>query len=242
MVMVMLIVFVVNVLMLFAAGQLLGGHRNPIWILVGSLLGALFAGFSMVPGFDFLDQILWRLCSLLLTGVLAFGFSRGALGKILLFALLHLSLGSIADSSNSWTSMLLGAAGIGFACLVLGKGQQLVSVELTYRGQTLQLLALRDTGNTLRDPITGKTVLIVGADIAEKLTGLTPDALRDPVKTMGAVPGLRLIPYKCVGNSGFLLALPIPKAKIGNRQGSTLVALSPNLFGSRYQALTGGKV
>lgn len=242
MAMVMLMVFVVNVLMLFAAGELMGGRRNLLRILAGSLFGALFAGFSMVPGFAFLDHFLWRVCSLLLTGLLAFGFSGNAIEKILLFALLHLSLGSITGSDNGWTSMLLGSAGIGLACLILRKRQELICVELTYRDQTLQLMALRDTGNTLRDPITGKAVLIVGADIAEKLTGLTPAALRDPVKTMETVPGLRLIPYKCVGSSGFLLALPIPKAKIDNRQQSTLVALSPNIFGSRYQALTGGMV
>ena len=106
----------------------------------------------------------------------------------------------------------------------------------------MRLTALRDTGNSLRDPITGKPVLIVGADIAEKLTGLSPAALRDPVRTMGSLPGLRLIPYRTVGNTGFLLALRIPSVKIGNRQGSALVAFSPHILGSGYQALTGGTV
>ena len=138
--------------------------------------------------------------------------------------------------------MLLGAAGIGFACLAIGKGRDLIPVELTYGAQTVRLTALRDTGNSLRDPITGKPVLIVGADIAEKLTGLSPAALRDPVRTMGSLPGLRLIPYRTVGNTGFLLALRIPSVKIGNRQGSALVAFSPHILGSGYQALTGGTV
>ena len=239
---VMLMVMTVNVLLLFASGRLLGGGENPLRILAGALLGALFAGLSMMPGFRFLGHIWWRLCALALSALLAFGFSRGTLPKLLLFSLLHLSLSGIAGSKKEMASMLLGAAGIGFACLAIGKGRDLIPVELTYGAQTVRLTALRDTGNSLRDPITGKPVLIVGADIAEKLTGLSPAALRDPVGTMGTLPGLRLIPYRTVGNTGFLLALRIPSVKIGNRQGSALVAFSPHILGSGYQALTGGTV
>ena len=103
-------------------------------------------------------------------------------------------------------------------------------------------MALRDTGNCLIDPITGGSVLVIGAQAAEKLTGLTAGQLKDPLRTMGQLPGLRLIPYKTIGNTGFLLALKIPEAKIGNRQGSTIVAFSPLILGTNYQALTGGTV
>ena len=77
---------------------------------------------------------------------------------------------------------------------------------------------------------------------SEKLTGLEREMLRDPVSAMEKLPGLRLIPYKTVGNSGFLLALLITEAKIGNQQGSAIVAFSPQNFGSKYQALTGGSL
>ena len=53
MVVVMLMVFTVNVLLLYAAGQLLGGRGNLLRIAGGALLGAVFAAFSMVPGFQF---------------------------------------------------------------------------------------------------------------------------------------------------------------------------------------------
>ena len=124
--------------------------------------------------------------------------------------------------------------------MLLGNRQNLIPVELCYGEQIFQLTALRDTGHSLRDPITGKNVLIVGADMAQRLTGLCPRELRDPVGTMQSIPGLRLIPYQTVGNTGFLLAIFVAQAKIGERQGSAVVALSPNVFGSHYQALTGG--
>jgi stage II sporulation protein GA (sporulation sigma-E factor processing peptidase) len=97
--------------------------------------------------------------------------------------------------------------------------QQIVQVELTYGGQTVKLNALRDTGNTLRDPVTGKSVLVVGADIADRLTGLSRRQLSEPVETISEIPGMRLIPYRAVGQpSGLLLALPVRKSKIGGKK------------------------
>ena len=242
MLIVMLMVILVDSLLLFAAGRFCGDGGRILRILLAGVLDGLFAACSLLPGFSFLGHFMWRLCSLLLAGLVAFGFSRKMLPKLLLFCLFALSLGSVSREENEILGMLLGAAGIGLACLVVGKRSQLIPVQLTFRGQTLQLTALRDTGNTLRDPVTGKAVLVVDAKVAQKLTGLSTNALRDPVNSLLLLPGLRLIPYKTVGNSGFLLALSIPNAKIGNRQGSTLVALSPNLFAHHYQALTGGMV
>lgn len=240
MIVVLLLVFAVDMLLLCAAGRLLGVRSNPIRLVVGAIFDVLFVGFSFMPGFDFLGHFLWRLCSLLLTGIIAYGLSKAAAGKLLLFALLHLSLGRITDEKQELFSMLLGAAGIGFACVAVGRNRNLVPVELTYGSKTLRIKALRDTGNTLRDPITGKQVLVVSADVAQKLTGLTVSMLNDPVGSVQALPGLRLIPYQTVGNTGFLLALKLNDVKIGNRQGSALIAFSPCLLGKHYQALTGG--
>lgn len=240
MVVVFLMVLAVNVLLLSASVRFLGQRENPLRIIAASLLGTLFAMLSMVPGFSFLGHFLWRLCAMALTALLAFGFSRKTLPKLLLFLLLQLSLGGVAQSKSQLVSMLLGAAGIGLACLILGKGNDFIPVELTYGKQTVHITALRDTGNDLRDPITGKSVLVVGADVAQALTGLTPEVLQNPVEAMGIVPGLRLIPYRTVGNTGFLLGLRLADTKIGSKQGSAIVAFSPQILGSNYQALTGG--
>ena len=240
MIVVLMMVFAVDMLLLVAAGQLLGASGKAIGLVVGAILDVLLVGFSFMPAFGFLSHFLWRLCSLLLTGLIAFGFSKAAAAKILLFTLLHLSLGRITAERQELFSMLLGAAGMGFACIAVGRNRNLVPVELTYGTKTLQFKALRDTGNTLTDPITGKQVLIVGADVAEQLTGLTASMLKDPVGSIHAFPGLRLIPYQTVGNTGFLLALKLNNVRIGNRQGSALIAFSPNLLGKHYQALTGG--
>ena len=109
------------------------------------------------------------------------------------------------------------------------------------------MLALRDTGNNLRDPITGEQVLVAGADVAMELLGWTRDQIVHPVETMarGTIPGLRLIPYRAVGQSGSLLpALRFHGARVGGSTGDVLVAFAPEELGrgEAYRMLTGGVV
>ena len=108
-----------------------------------------------------------------------------------------------------------------------------------------KISALLDTGNLLKDPLSGCPVLIVSADIAQKMTGLSVSQLKTPLDSIGLLPGLRLIPYNTVGQAGlFFLGLYISNLKVGGWQGNGIIALSPELFGSAesYQALTGGYV
>ena len=241
MMIVMTVAFLVNSLLLMATGLLLGDKPNLFGLLGGSFLWGVLAVLSLYPGLRILGSNIPRLSALAVTAFLAFGFRRSSVRNVLIFLLLHLSVTGITQSAGVPDALLCFLVAW-LVCMTGPKGQNLIPVELSYGGKTLTLTALRDTGNTLRDPVTGRQVLIVEADIAGKLTGLTPDDLLDPVTTMGVIPGLRLIPYKTVGNAGFMLALNIPKAKIGNRQGSAIVAFSPHSLGTNFQALTGGTV
>ena len=119
------------------------------------------------------------------------------------------------------------------------------AVELSWGGKRERLLALRDTGNTLRDPVTGQSVLIVDAAAAWRLLGLTRQQLQKPVETVaaGEFPGLRLIPYSTVGQSnGMLAALRMENVMIDQWRGSTLVAFASAGLDAEggYRALTGG--
>ena len=123
--------------------------------------------------------------------------------------------------------------------------REYVPVELNWKGKKQQLLALWDTGNSLRDPVTGQSVLIVDASVADTLLGLTQQQLLSPVETVaaGIFPGLRLVPYRSVGQpGGMLAALRMENVKIDRWQGSTLVAFAPAGLDAEgtYQALTGG--
>ena len=248
---VMLLNFLVDFLLILGTNRLCGYPFAGKRAALSALLGSIYAGACLLPGFSFLGNFLWRAVSLGIMSCIAFGATKSALRRGILFVLLSMALGGVALCMNSrgFWSLAVSAGGV---CLMCSLGfqnkpgaQRFVPVELTYGEKKVTLTALQDTGNTLRDPVTGSDVLIVGADVAQKLTGLTRSQLCAPVEFLDAIPGLRLIPYRTVGQgSGFLLALKLQDVKIGSRRGNTLVAFAPEGLHSEgaYQALTGGAV
>ena len=163
----------------------------------------------MMPRLRFLGGLLWRIVSLAGMAAIAFGWDKSAWKRSGVFVLLSMALGgaSLSVGRGNFLTLLLTAAGVWALCIVAfgGRvgGREYVPVELTYGGKTVSIVALRDSGNTLRDPISGEQVLVVSGEVAEKLTGLTQDQLRAPLKTLVCrpVPGLRLIPYRAVGQA-----------------------------------------
>ncbi len=240
----------VNFLLLLCADRLTGHLTNLGRTAAAAIFGGFYAGCCLIPGFYFLGNFFWRVVHFGFVSVIAYGICKSTLHKGITFTLLSLALGGAmvavgkggAAGAVAIAAILLILSYLGFGGRI--NGVSYVPVELALGGNQVKLTALQDTGNTLRDPITGRSVLVVGADTARKLTGLTYEQLRNPVETLGAIPGLQLIPYNSVGGRGFLLALRLQNVRIGKWQGSSLVAFAPEGLGSEgmYQALTGGIV
>ena len=248
---VMMLNFLVDFLLLLGTNRLSGFPAAPGRCALGALFGSIYAGFCLLPGFRFLGNFLWRCVSLCLMAAAAFGLRRDAVKRGGVFLLLSLALGGMAlcFTRQNFAALTLGAAGVWLLCRVSfgdgAVGREYVPVTLTYGGKTVSFTALRDTGNTLRDPITGEPVLVVSGEVGEALTGLTQRQLSSPLETIAArpLPGLRLIPYHAVGNKGgLLLAMRFPDTIVGKKQRNTLVAFAAEgLEGTgMYQALTGG--
>lgn len=244
--------FLVDFLLLLGTNRLAGFPLEGKRTALAAALGGLYSGACMLPGFRFLGSLLWRIVSLTLMALLAFGWNRSALKRCGVFVLLSMALGGIALSFGraNFPALILAAAGMWLLCRVafgdtVG-GRDYVPIEITNAGTKVSLIALRDSGNTLRDPISGEQVLVIDSQTAEKLTGLSRNQLRTPLETMAARPvsGLRLIPYRAVGQgTGMLLGMRFDNVKIGQCVQSTVVAFAPEgLGGSMYQALTGGIV
>ena len=243
--------FLVDYLLLLGTNRLCG--YPPGWGRAASAaaLGGAYGAACLLPDFVFLSNIFWRILSLGLMGWFAFGFSKTAFRRWFIFALLCMAMGSIAQGLGSGGAVSVIASAIAiFGMCWLGfrdrpGSASYVPVELTYGDKLLRLTALCDTGNTLRDPVTGSPVLVVGAEVAQQLTGLTVQQLRSPVSAVvqSQMTGLRLIPYRTIGqSSGMLLAMRFSRVRIGNWRGSSLVAFAPENLSSdgQYQALTGG--
>lgn len=251
---VILLNFLVDFFLLLATNRLCGYPSAMGRMILAGAFGGLYGGACLLPGLSrFLGNIVWRIVALCIVSVTAFGLAKETIRKTVVFLLLSMALGGIAVGigQGSFWSLLASAAGVCLMCAV-GFREKLgatayIPLELSYKNVKLKLTAMQDTGNTLRDPVTGDYVIVIGVDAAMQLTGLTREQLENPISAVesGNYSGLRLIPYQSVGQSqGMLLALRVPSVRIGSWQGSRLVAFSPRELGSKgtYQALTGGVI
>jgi len=251
--MVVLLNFLVDYLLLLGTNRLSGFPSNWKRIFLAAALGGVYAGACMLPGFRFLGNLLWRIVFLVGIAVIAFGWNTSAGKRGGVFVLLSMALGGLAmcmERANI-PALIFASGGMWLLCRLSfdsGMGQQAyVPIQLTYGKNTMNIIALRDTGNTLRDPITGERVMVVSGEVAEKLIGLTSAQLHKPLETLAArpVPGLRLIPYSAIGQaSSMLLAMRLENVKVGPQVLSAIVAFAPEGLGkgSMYQALTGGAI
>lgn len=234
--------FFTDFLVIMGINRLFVPGENPWRGLTGAAVGGFYAAGCGVLQWGFLIHPACYGGSLVLICLIAFGVSRESLRKWAMFCLLR--LGMDGDSTGEMVVSLL------LFCVCLygfhRSGKKVyVPVELQYRNQKIKFQALYDTGHQLTDPVTGKPVLVVGADVAKLLTGLTPQQLQQPVETIGTIPGLRLIPYQTVSRTGeMMLALQPEKMRIGKRKNCCLVAFAPQVLdeSGKYQGLIGGKV
>lgn len=245
--------FLVDYLLILGTNRLAGYPTSYGKSALASLLGALYGGACLLPGFSFLSNMLWRAVSLAVMACIAFGINRSAVQRGAVFVLLSMALGGIATGfgKGGFWVLVLSALLMWLLCRVSFRGgtgqREYIPVELSWEGRKISLIALRDTGNTLRDPLTGEQVLVAGADVGMELLGLTEHQLRHPVETLasGMLPGMRLIPYHAVGQPGSMLpAVRFRNVKIGNTYEDPLVAFAPEVLarGAVYRMLTGGAV
>ena len=246
---VMLLNFLVDFLLLLGTNRLTGYPPDAGRAALAAVSGGVYAGACLLPGFFFLGSFLWRTVALFGMAVVAFGTNRSAVQRGAVFLLLSMALGGIALGvrGSRFVTPVLCAGALWMMCRIGFRGsigsREYVPVELTAGDRRVSVIALRDTGNTLRDPVTGEQVLVAGAELGAKLLGLTVSQLRNPVETVASGKGLRLIPYHAVGQpGGMLVACRFQNAKIGNTYRDPLVAFAPEGIGRSgvYQMLTGG--
>lgn len=245
--------FLVDYLLILGTNRLAGFQPEYRRSAAAALLGGIYGGACLLPELSFLGGMHWRIVSLCLMAGIAFGWNRSALQRGGVFVLLSMALGgiSLGMGQGHISMLLLSVLLMWLLCRISFRGsagsREYIPVKLCWEDREMSIIALKDTGNTLCDPLTGEQVLVAGADVGEKLLGLTGDQLRHPIETLasGRISGLRLIPYHAVGQPGsMLLAVRFQTAQIGGRKAQPLVAFAPDRIarGEMYQMLTGGGV
>ena len=250
--------FLIDYLLLLCTLRLAGLPPRRVRLALAALLGAVYAAVQL-----WFPCQAWTLAPVLLAMCfVAFGRTERFLKLTLLFCLLSCALGGgvvlLGSALGSLYPLMQGVLyaelpwGVFFAAAALcyglltltfrggakHGGGELVRAQITYRGRRVTLTLLRDTGNTLTDPLTGVGVPVIGAQT------LTPLLGRETVAAIrrGAVPeGFTAIKYCAVGvPEGILPAFRCDGLRVdGAALGPRLIALTPHVLsdGSGFQGL-----
>jgi stage II sporulation protein GA (sporulation sigma-E factor processing peptidase) len=275
-------VFVLNLaldyLLLLTTARFAGMPLQRLRVLLAAAMGAVYAVSVFSPGCTLLAHPLLRLLSGVLMSLFAywplqrrwritglFLLISAALAGVVLAAGLALGsgtavLGKLYYAQISWP-LLLGTACSMYVLLHLifrqgGRhvGGELMRINIGIYGKEREVLALHDTGNTLRDPVRGQPVLVMEQSVLQDTWDKrTADILKEPLPAeekiarlhyAGVGEGFTLLPFRSVGTaSGLLLAVRSEWIRVGRAVYShAWIALTdgPVNDGGPYQALWGG--
>lgn len=266
-----LINLVADYLLLLASGRICAVFA-PRWRLIAAaLFGAAYAILAAVGPEVFSHILMWLVCAGLML-VIAYGSTRSFPRLCLVFtavsagfagALLAAMLvfgentvyGVISSPSVPVFLTVFILAYIVFSVVFRRTGRcdtKISRVEIRLGEKTVTLAALRDTGNSLSDPLTGRKVMVAGLNEVKRLFPAGTVSLAEKsgaVEFTEVMNALRLgctfhlVPFKAVGTQSGLLAAFKPDEVIidGKSDDTYLVALSPETVGDggAYSALMG---
>ncbi len=245
--------------LLWAAGKLCRVRRRPLRLLAAGLIGSAYTVLTVF--FPSAASLAGKLCSLALMLLAAYGGEKRLWRPALAFLFLCAVYGGIAAAvtaaaGRATARALVFSAGVSLGVCALpfrfsgmrgGKSE----LRLIGEGGEVHLTALRDTGNRLADPFSGKPVVI--ADEAALAPLFSKDSRRILEATVGETPekrleklgrGFCLIPLRTV--SGSTLALCGKAGFVyldGEALGPCRVVFSREpLEGEDYSAIIGGDV
>ena len=250
---------VIDYCLLLLSGRVSGVILRRWRYFLGAMVGALYAVCMVLPGMQWLENTLMKLALGVLMALIAYGReARFWRCTAVFFAVSALFGGAVLAASllagaepcgGAFVSVSLRvlALSFGFCYFVVMRlfqrqtvkaTRKIQTVSITYRGETVALRALRDTGNALHDPASGRAVLVAER---EKVKPLLPSNLPDdPTEAILHLPGGTLLPCRTVGASSMLLLCFRPESVIADgKSEDMLVAITPNQLSEdgSYQAL-----
>ena len=249
--------------------------------VLAAVLGGLYAVAVFLPRMEFLGAMPVKLSVGVVLCQIAFGREQKLLRLILLFSGIScamaggvLGLGLMTGSNVPMAGgifftdvdayVLLVAATTAYLLLTVvfraaakhAAAGELVTAGVCLKNKETELTALWDSGNTLRDGVSGQFVLVVAPAAIDTILPSQvrmvlrkgdlrfPETLLAPMRLTAPELRPRLIPYRAVGVSGgLLLTITADSVKIGGETYAGVpVALSPTVLGEGYSALWGGEV
>lgn len=267
----------VDYLLLLSAAHLAGLPLHRRRLILWAALGGVYAVAVFLPDVSWVGH---PICRIAAGAGLALGAFRGRIRQAALFLLLAAGLAGIVLALGlavgsplglaqrvyyadiSWPVLVATALIVyGLLHLLFGQaarhgGGELLRITIAINGRQQTVSALHDTGNTLREPVSGRAVLVLEQEAAELLwpqevaavlsQPLPPEEKMARLYQQGCVLPFTLLPFRTVGmEGGLLLAARSDYIEVdGKRYPRTPIALSshPVSDGGGYHALWGGEV
>lgn len=193
-------------LVLCATVRLLGFPKRQKRLLLAAALGGLYGALAMLPPLSAaLFSLPAKLTASLLMALIAFGRDRHFLRYYFLFLVSSCVLSGAVTAVTAicwrWESPLLIFMLSGLFCaftlsVVFHRGAQaaamgrLLEAQLELKGRQVRLTLYHDTGNTLRDPASGKAVCVVYQKALEPLLrGESISYYQIPYRSLGQENG-----------------------------------------------------
>lgn len=266
----------VDYLLLRAAAALCADPMPRRRALLAAVIGGGAALCELLPA-SFFHTVWHKLLTFLLMVIAAFGFRRRALRPAVLTLLCTAALAGLLLVLRRLLTLplvilrgtvyypvtarvLIFVSGLCYFLSALcfsgalrhGKGE-LIPLTLRAGGRKVAVTSLYDTGNALRDPMTGRAVAVLTKSRFCELCGIAPsllpggDAAAALRRLCELCPSERflLVPYRTVGTADGLLPCVCCTALIGRRRKPVrlLAALSPTpMAQDGYEALIGGQI
>lgn len=263
----------IDSLMFLLAAKLCGFCARPWRCFLAGAVGGIYAVCTLFPKVAFLSSGVWKLIFYLIMAIIAYGFRKNALRPAFLAFACHFALagflflfmnqlpleagigrnGILYPIGTRILLLLAGSFYLAAALLAAGTMRhgenEFYSVMLRANGRCVRVKALLDTGHSLREPISGKAVVVLDLAVGECLFNipLSSARLTDAAASYNTLVkehpeySFRLIPYKAVGISAGILIGAACKIRIGKREEQIFAAISPHSIsdGGAYEALIG---
>jgi stage II sporulation protein GA (sporulation sigma-E factor processing peptidase) len=260
---------IINYLLLIITARICDSRVKRIRCALSAAAGGLYAvGAVMFPSIACVGLKLLSGAAMVL---IAFGFSRGLLRSMLVFFAASAAFAGAVYAA----AIIAGRSSYGFVSPVTLKilffsfavcyvvlslvfrrsakaAVSTVSVRIIHNGRSISFMALIDTGNGLKDPITGARAIIISVsraaelfdrDCAHLISDLSPE---NKAQTLCALNSrgcrFRLLPYSTVGGGGMLLAFTPERVEINGKieKGAVVALTQSNISdGGAYSALIG---
>lgn len=247
--------FIIDYLILLGSARICGIFMRRRRYIAAALLGGIYAAVSVLPGMTLLASAPAKLIFAALMSFIAYRGEQRFLRCLLVFlavsalfggALWALSMGggTVQTLPLSFSTLLVsflliyGLLSLIFRRSLKAADKRISAVLLRHSGNELRFFALRDSGNSLWDPISGAGVIVISPELALPLFG--EQSWATPAEAVMRVPGMRLIPYSAVGTQSGLLAAfrPDHLELDGVSCDGTVVAISPvKINGDGYSAV-----